>query len=82
MGVYDRNYFREGAGGWGSGPNSWPPVCKAIVFINIGVFIAQILITRPPTVDEMSRYWHLAHLVQHAGSDLVWDCTGVHVRFA
>ena len=56
MGIYDRNYFRGGSGGWGSGPGGWPPVCKAIVFINIGVFLAQILVTRPPTVDEITRY--------------------------
>ena len=53
MGIYDRNYFRGSSGGWGSGPGSWPPVCKAIVLINIGVFIAQLLITRPPTIDEV-----------------------------
>ena len=52
MGIYDRNYFRGSSGGWGSGPGSWPPVCKAIVFINIGVFIAQSIFSRPPTVDE------------------------------
>ena len=56
MGIYDRNYFRGNSGGWGSGPGSWPPVCRAIVVINIGVFIAQILVTRPPTVDEVTRY--------------------------
>ncbi|MEJ7592994.1 MAG: rhomboid family intramembrane serine protease [Planctomycetaceae bacterium] len=55
MGIYDRNYFRGTSGGWGSGPGGWPPVCKAIVFINIGVFIAQILFTRPPTIDEVNR---------------------------
>ena len=55
MGIYDRNYFRGTSGGWVSGPGSWPPVCKAIVFINIGVFIAQILFTRPPTIDEVNR---------------------------
>lgn len=55
MGIYDRNYFRGSSGGWGSGPSSWPPVCKAIVFLNIGVFIAQILFTRVPTVDEVSQ---------------------------
>ena len=55
VGIYDRNYFRGSSGGWGSGPGSWPPVCKAIVFINIGVFIAQILFTRPPTIDEVNR---------------------------
>ncbi len=55
MGIYDRNYFRESSGGWGSGPGSWPPVCKAIVFINIGVFIAQIIFSRPPTVEELSQ---------------------------
>lgn len=55
MGIYDRNYFRGSSGGWGSGPGSWPPVCKAIVFINIGVFIAQIIFSRPPTVEELSQ---------------------------
>jgi membrane associated rhomboid family serine protease len=53
VGIYDRNYFRGTSGGWGSGPRSWPPVCKAIVLINIGVFIAQLLITRPPTIAEV-----------------------------
>ena len=53
MGIYDRNYFRGSSGGWGSGPGSWPPVCKAIVLINIGVFMAQLLITRPPTIEEV-----------------------------
>lgn len=55
MGIYDRNYFRGSSGGWGSGPGSWPPVCKAIVFINIGIFIAQIIFSRPPTVEELSQ---------------------------
>ena len=55
MGIYDRNYFRGSSGGWGSGPGSWPPVCKAIVLINIGVFIAQIMFTRLPTIDEVSQ---------------------------
>ena len=55
MGIYDRNYFRGSSGGWGSGPGSWPPVCKAIVLINVGVFIAQIMLTRPPTMAEVSQ---------------------------
>lgn len=55
MGIYDRNYFRGTSGGWGSGPGSWPPVCKAIVLINIAVFIAQIMFTRPPTIEEVSQ---------------------------
>ena len=55
MGIYDRNYFRGSSGGWGSGPGSWPPVCKAIVLINIGVFIAQIMFTRLPTIEEVSQ---------------------------
>ena len=53
MGIYDRSYFRGSSGGWGSGPGSWPPVVKSIVLINIGVFIAQLMITRPPTIDEV-----------------------------
>ena len=53
MGIYDRNYFRGSSGGWGSGPGGWPPVVKSIVLINIGVFLAQLLITRPPTIDEI-----------------------------
>lgn len=53
MGIYDRNYFRGSSGGWGSGPGSWPPVCKSIVLINVGVFLAQVMLTRPPTLDEM-----------------------------
>ncbi len=52
MGIYDRNYFQGSSGGWGSGPGSWPPVIKSIVMINIGVFIAQLMITRPPTIEE------------------------------
>lgn len=55
MGIYDRNYFRGSSGGWGAGPGSWPPVCKAIVLINVGVFIAQIMLTRPPTMDEVNQ---------------------------
>ncbi len=53
MGIYDRNYFQGSSGGWGSGPGSWPPVIKSIVLINIGVFIAQLMITRPPTIEEV-----------------------------
>ena len=53
MGIYDRNYFRGSSSGWGAGPSSWPPVCKAIVLMNIGVFVAQIMITRLPTIDEI-----------------------------
>ena len=53
MGIYDRNYFQGSSGGWGSGPGSWPPVIKSIVLINIGVFIAQLMITRPPTIKEV-----------------------------
>ncbi len=53
MGIYDRNYFQRSSGGWGSGPGSWPPVIKTIVMINIGVFVAQLMITRPPTIEEI-----------------------------
>lgn len=53
MGIYDRNYFRGSSGGWGAGPSSWPPVCKAIVLVNICVFIAQITVTRLPTIEEI-----------------------------
>lgn len=53
MGIYDRSYFRGSSGGWGSGPGNWPPVIKSIVLINIGVFLAQLLITRPPTIEEV-----------------------------
>ena len=53
MGIYDRNYFQGSSGGWGSGPRSWPPVIKFIVMINIGVFIGQLMITRPPTIAEV-----------------------------
>lgn len=53
MGIYDRNYFQGSSGGWGSGPSGWPPVIKSIVLINIGVFIAQLMITRPPTIEEV-----------------------------
>ena len=53
MGIYDRNYFQGSTGGWGSGPGSWPPVIKFIVLMNIGVFIAQIIYTRVPTIEEV-----------------------------
>jgi membrane associated rhomboid family serine protease len=53
VGISDRNYFRGSSGGWGSGPGSWPPVIKSIVLINIGVFIAQLMITRPQTIEEV-----------------------------
>jgi len=53
VGFNDRNYYQGSSGGWGSGPGGWPPVCKAIVLINIGVFLAQVMLTRPPTLDEM-----------------------------
>ncbi|MCA9057108.1 MAG: rhomboid family intramembrane serine protease, partial [Planctomycetaceae bacterium] len=53
MGVRQRQYFGTPSGGWGSGPNSWPEVCRWIVYINIGIFIAQIFFTRESTRDEL-----------------------------
>ncbi len=72
MGFNDRNYYRGSSGGWGSGPGGWPPVCKMIVLINVGVFLAQVMLTRPPTLDEMQH--------GHFGDDVEYNFVESYVE--
>lgn len=60
MGLDDRTYAREGfssnRGGWGNGSGGeavaqWP-VWKKIIAVNAIVFLLQIFITRPATIDD------------------------------
>jgi membrane associated rhomboid family serine protease len=48
MGIYTRDYYRHGSFG-----DSIPPVCKNLIIANVIVFLLQIFITRPATMDDM-----------------------------
>ncbi len=55
MGINDRHYFRDGrytSSFSPYGPSTWPPVCKYIIFANIAVYLLQIFVTRPATIDD------------------------------
>ncbi len=62
MGIENRDYFRQSNdysgqwGSWGSGLSTWPPVVKFIIFANVVVFVAQIFLTRAPTINDL-RDW-------------------------
>ena len=59
MGIYDREYYRDGTrgSGWLSGA---APACKILIAINVGIFILQKL------VPEVDRYFQ-------ANSDLIFQ---------
>ena len=48
MGIYDRDYYRQGGSG-----EPIPPVCKYLIVITVAVFVLQILATRPTTPEDL-----------------------------
>ncbi|MEZ6063410.1 MAG: rhomboid family intramembrane serine protease [Planctomycetaceae bacterium] len=57
MGLAERDYCRTYRSGWGSGPTGWPPTCRSIVFLCIGIFIAQLLIVRRAPIEWPVQKW-------------------------
>ena len=56
MGYENRDYARDDRGGWGgTGPSgdfsSWP-VWKKIIAANVVVFLMQMFVTRPATIED------------------------------
>ncbi len=58
MGIENRDYYRETndySGQWGSwgGTSSWPTVVKYLIIANVIVYLANIFLTRPATIDDV-----------------------------
>ena len=46
MGIYNRDYMRDGRSSgsvWAGGSAQWPPVCKWLIITNVIVFVLQLL---------------------------------------
>ena len=44
MGIYNRDYMKDGGAGpvWGGGSSGFPPVCKWLIIATVGVYVAQM----------------------------------------
>ena len=85
MGIESRDYYRsEDSGDWVAG---WPTVCKYLILINIAVFVAQFLITRSPTIEELLKAGGITNWQERADSSVeriqeILDAAGDSYRLA
>ena len=58
MGLDNRDYIRysshDSGGSWGG---AWPPMCKALLWTNIGIFLIQIFATPPDGQVSAVQLW-------------------------
>lgn len=86
MGIEDRDYVRNTGSGYGGGSytrmmggGGMPPVCKWILIANIAVFVAQLLITRKMTKEEVVQQYrdqieyHMPELSPEERQELLED---------
>jgi membrane associated rhomboid family serine protease len=57
MGIYDREYYRDETrgSGWLSGAM---PACKALVLINVGVYLAQVVFPEAGLTEQFAAHSH------------------------
>jgi membrane associated rhomboid family serine protease len=74
MGLNDRSYVRRAP--WQSGPSGFsdlPPIVKAILIANVVVFLLQIFVTRPRTMEDLSNQMPDYYFDEYAYVDEYYD---------